>query len=111
MRKKHESGGGAGVKRLRTGARSKSVTPIGVRVGGRRLIAGCTLNVGSGGALLICTEDVPVGTRMEVTNLRTEEFFMCRVVWRAGLHESGRFGLGVEILNASGNVGASDVGA
>ena len=98
VKRKRESGDTAGTKRLRAGTRSRSVVPIGVRVEGRRLTPGCTLNVGAGGALLICSEDVPVGTEMEVTNLRTEELFTCRVVWRAGVYESGRFGLGVEIL-------------
>ena len=49
--------------------------PIGVRVGGRPLTAGCTLNVGEGGALLICSEDLPIGTEMQVTNLKSDEFF------------------------------------
>jgi len=87
------------VKENRKGNREKFVIPIGVRVGGRPLTAGCTLDVGEGGALLICSEDLPIGTEMQVTNLRSEEFFTCRVVRRAGFHESGRFGLGVEILN------------
>jgi hypothetical protein len=78
--------------------REKFVIPIGVRVGGRPLTAGCTLDVGEGGALLICSEDLPIGSEMEVTNLRSDEFFTCRVVRRAGFHESGRYGLGVEIL-------------
>jgi hypothetical protein len=63
------------------------------------LTAGCTLNVSEGGALLICSEDLPIGTEMQVTNLRSDEFFTCRVVRLAGFHESGRFGLGVEILD------------
>jgi hypothetical protein len=79
--------------------RAKVVIPIGVRVGGRPLTAGCTLNVGEGGALLICSEELAIGTEMQVTNLRSDEFFTCRVVRHAGFHESGRFGLGVEILN------------
>lgn len=70
---------------------------------------GCTLNVGNGGALLICSEDVPVGTEMEVTNLRSQEVLQCRVVWRAGVQDSGRFGLGVEIL--VGGIGVADPGA
>jgi len=106
---KKPGGGAAGTKRLRAGIRAKSVIPIGVRVRGRRVTPGCTLNVGEGGALLICSEDVPVGTEMEVTNLRSHELLTCRVVWRAGLHEPGRFGLGVEILNTDRETaGASD---
>jgi hypothetical protein len=109
--KKHPGGGAAGFKPPRAGTRAKSVVPIGVRVGGRHLTPGCTLNVSEGGALLICSEDVPVGTEMEVTNLRSQELLTCRVVWRAGAHESGRFGLGVEILSADGEMaGASDAG-
>ncbi len=89
----------AGTQEHRRGNRAKAVIPIGVRVGGRPLTAGCTLNVGEGGALLICSEDLDIGTEMQVTNLKSDEFFTCRVVRRAGFHESGRFGLGVEILN------------
>jgi len=99
VRKKRDDGPVPDVKENRKGNREKFVIPIGVRVGGRPLTAGCTLNVGEGGALLICSEDLPIGTEMQVTNLRSTEFFMCRVVRRAGFHESGRFGLGVEILN------------
>jgi hypothetical protein len=106
---KPPGGGGAGWKPPRAGTREKSVVPIGVRVSGRRLTPGCTLNVSEGGALLICSEDVPVGTEMEVTNLRSHEIFTCRVVWRAGAHESSRFSLGVEIRNAGRETaGASD---
>ncbi|MEO8586996.1 MAG: PilZ domain-containing protein [Acidobacteriota bacterium] len=99
MKKKPENGPAPDVKENRKGNREKFVIPIGVRVGGRPLTAGCTLDVGEGGALLICSEDLPIGTEMQVTNLRSEEFFTCRVVRRAGFHESGRFGLGVEILD------------
>ena len=99
VKKKHENGPAPDVKENRRGNREKFVIPIGMRVGGRPLTAGCTLNVGEGGALLICSEDLPIGTEMQVTNLRSDEFFTCRVVRRAGFHESGRFGLGVEILN------------
>jgi hypothetical protein len=101
--KKPKGGDAAGAKEhQRRGRREKAVIPIGVRVGGRRLTAGCTLNVGESGALLICSEDLPVGTELQVTNLRSDELFTCRVVWRAGFHESGRFGLGVAILNPEG---------
>ena len=99
MKKKHENGPAPDVTENRRENRKKFVIPIGVRVGGRPLTAGCTLNVGEGGALLICSEDLPIGTEMQVTNLRSDEFFTCRVVRRAGFHESGRFGIGVEILN------------
>lgn len=99
VKKKHESGPAPDVKENRRGNREKFVIPIGVRVGGRPLTAGCTLDVGEGGALLICSENLQIGTELEVTNLRSDEFFTCRVVRRAGFHESGRFGLGVEILS------------
>jgi hypothetical protein len=99
VRKKKPEVPDEGTKEHRKGDRAKAVIPIGVRVGGRPLTAGCTLNVGEGGALLICSEDLEVGTEMQVTNLKSDEFFTCRVVRRAGFHESGRFGLGVEILN------------
>ena len=110
VKRKRASADPGGTKRLRAGTRSKTVIPIGVRVGGRKVTPGCTLNVGEGGALLICSEDVPVGTEMEVTNLRSHEFFTCRVVWRAGVHESGRFGLGVEILGPRRGAHAADAG-
>ena len=98
VKKKPESDPAAQKADHRRANREKFVIPIGVRVGGRPLTAGCTLDVGEGGALLICSEDLPVGSEMEVTNLRSDEFFTCRVVRKAGFHESGRFGLGVEIL-------------
>ena len=99
VKKKHDPPPAPDVKEHRRGNREKFVIPIGVRVGGRPLTAGCTLNVGEGGALLICSEDLPIGAEIKVTNLRSDEFFTCRVVRRAGFHESGRFALGVEILN------------
>jgi hypothetical protein len=98
-RKQPEGVDAAGTKETRRGNRARAVIPIGVRVGGRPLTAGCTLDVGEGGALLICSEDLDIGTEMEVTNLKSDEFFTCRVVRRAGFHESGRFGLGVKILS------------
>ena len=104
-RKKPEVGEAAGTKEHRKGDRAKAVIPIGVRVGGRPLTAGCTLNVGEGGALLICSEDLDIGTEMQVTNLKSDEFFLCRVVRRAGFHESGRFGLGVKILDPDRETG------
>src|ERR1039458_8514234 len=73
-RKKPEVGEAAGTKEHRKGDRAKAVIPIGVRVGGRPLTAGCTLNVGEGGALLICSEDLDIGTEMQVTNLKSDEF-------------------------------------
>ena len=100
------AGDAAGTNEHRRGNRAKAVIPIGVSVGGRPLTAGCTLNVGESGALLICSEDLEIGTEMQVTNLKSDEFFTCRVVRRAGFHESGRFGIGVEILSPDG--GASD---
>jgi hypothetical protein len=85
-------------KERRTGERARAVIPIGVRVGKRKLTAGCTLDAGPGGALILCTENVPIGAELHVTNLRSDEWFMCRVVRTAGKHESGRHALGVEIL-------------
>lgn len=82
----------------RAGGRAKAVVPIGVRLGRRKLTAGCTLDAGPSGALILCTEDVPVGTLLHVTNLQSEEWFTCRVVRNAGKHESGRHALGVEIV-------------
>ncbi|HVO50123.1 MAG TPA: PilZ domain-containing protein [Thermoanaerobaculia bacterium] len=86
----------------RTGEREKAVIPIGVRVGRRKLAAGCTLDASPTGALILCTEDIPVGTEMHVTNLQSDEWFMCRVVRRAGKDESGRHALGIEILPQAG---------
>lgn len=100
MKKKHPAETTSDIEHdKRRADRAKVVIPIGVRVGGRPLTAGCTLNVGEGGALLICSEELPIGTEIQVTNLRSDEFFTCRVVRHAGFHESGRFGLGVEIRN------------
>ncbi len=82
----------------RSSERAKTVMPIGVRVGRRKLSAGCTLDAGPTGALILCTEDVAVGTLLHVTNLQSDEWFMCRVVRRAGRDESGRHAVGVEIL-------------
>jgi hypothetical protein len=82
----------------RTGDRAPAVIPIGVRIGRRKLTAGCTLDAGPTGALILCTESVPVGTELHVTNLRSDEWFTCRVARNAGKHESGRYALGVEIL-------------
>jgi hypothetical protein len=78
--------------------RAKAVLPIGVRVGPRKLTAGCTLDASATGALILSTEDVAVGTELHVTNLQSDEWFTCRVVRRAGKDESGRHALGVEIL-------------
>ncbi|HTS02880.1 MAG TPA: PilZ domain-containing protein [Thermoanaerobaculia bacterium] len=82
----------------RAGGRAKAVVPIGVRVGRRKLTAGCTLDAGPAGALILCTENVPLGTELHVTNLQSDTWFTCRVVRNAGKHESGRHALGVEIL-------------
>jgi hypothetical protein len=86
----------------RAGGRAKAVMPIGVRVGGRKLTAGCTLDAGPAGALILSTENVPVGTELHVTNLQSDEWFICRVVRKAGKDESGRHALGVEIVAQSG---------
>ena len=85
----------------RANERARAVIPIGVRVGSRKLTAGCTLDAGPAGALILCTEEVPVGTELHVTNLRSAEWFICRVVRSAGRHESGRVALGVEILTSA----------
>jgi len=82
----------------RAGERAPAVLPIGVRVGRRKLTAGCTLDAGPKGALILCTENVAVGTELHVTNLQSDEWFTCRVVRRAGKDQSGRHALGVEIL-------------
>jgi hypothetical protein len=82
----------------RTGDREKAVVPIGVRIGERKLLPGCTLDAGRNGALILCTESVAVGTEIHVTNLQSDSWFICRVVRRAGKDESGRYALGVEIL-------------
>lgn len=82
----------------RAGTRARAVLPIGVKVGRRKLTAGCTLDASPTGALILCTENVEVGTELHVTNLQSDEWFICRVVRRAGKDESGRFAVGVEIL-------------
>jgi hypothetical protein len=85
-------------KERRGGGRTKAVLPIGVRVGRRKLTAGCTLDAGPLGALILCTEEVEVGTVLHVTDLQTQAWLKCRVVRNAGRHESGRHALGVEIV-------------
>jgi hypothetical protein len=87
----------------RSSERVKVFLPIGVRVGRRKLTAGCTLNASPTGALILCTENLPVGTELHVTNLHSEEWFRCRVVRRTGEDASERHALGVEILG-SGDV-------
>jgi hypothetical protein len=82
----------------RTGERARAVLPIGVRVGRRKLSPGCTLDASANGALILCTENVEVGTELHVTNLQSNTWFTCRVVRRAGKDESGRHALGIEIL-------------
>lgn len=84
----------------RTSERARAVLPIGVKVGRRKLTAGCTLDASPTGALILCTENVDVGTELHVTNLQSDEWFICRVVRRAGKEASGRYALGVEILES-----------
>lgn len=86
------------VQERRRVERERAVFPIGVRIGSRKLLPGCTLDAGGKGVLILCTESVSVGTEIHVTNLRSEEWYTCRVVRNAGKDESGRHALGVEIL-------------
>ncbi len=86
------------VEERRKGERVRGVFPIGVRVGSRKLLPGCTLDASRKGVLLLCTESVPVGTEIHVTNLTTDDWYTCRVVRKAGKDESGRHAFGVEIL-------------
>ena len=81
--------------------------PIGLRWEGERFV-GSTLIVKSDGALLYAQRNITVGDIIELENVRTRVHCHCRVVWQAGLDQSGFFKLGVELLESNPAVWGSD---
>jgi hypothetical protein len=74
---------------------------------GQRFV-GSTLIVNSHGALLYAQRNVTVGDIFELENVRTRVYCHCRVVWQAGLDQTGFFKLGVEMLESNPGVWGSD---
>jgi hypothetical protein len=70
--------------------------------------SGSTLIVNSPGALVYAQRNVEVGDIFELENVRTRVLCHCRVVWQAGLDQSGFFKLGVEMLESNPAVWGSD---
>jgi hypothetical protein len=62
---------------------------------------GSTLIVNSHGALVYAQRNVAVGDIFELENVRTRVLCHCRVVWQAGLDQTGFFKLGVEMLESN----------
>ena len=81
--------------------------PIGLRWEGERFI-GSTLIVNSHGALVYAQRNVTVGDLFELEIVRTRVLCHCRVVWEAGLDQSGFFKLGVEMLESNPQMWGSD---
>ena len=62
----------------------------------------------SHGALLYAQRNITVGDIFELENVRTRVHCHCRVVWQAGLDQTGFFKLGVEMLEANPQVWGSE---
>jgi len=92
---------------LRRSPRVALRIPIGLRWEGERF-TGSTLIVNSHGALLYAQRNVMVGDMFELENVRTRVLCHCRVVWQAGLDQTGFFKLGVEMLESNPAVWGSD---
>lgn len=92
---------------LRRSPRVALRIPIGMRWEGQRFV-GSTLIVNSYGALLYAQRNVTVGDIFELENVRTRVLCHCRVVWQAGLDQTGFFKLGVEMLESNPQVWGSD---
>ena len=92
---------------LRRSPRVALRIPIGLRWEGQRFI-GSTLIVNSHGALLYAQRNITVEDIFELENVRTRVHCHCRVVWQAGLDQSGFFKLGVEMLESNPAVWGSD---
>jgi hypothetical protein len=92
---------------LRRSPRVALRIPIALRWEGERF-SGSTLIVNSHGALLYAQRNVTVGDIFELENVRTRVHCHCRVVWQAGLDQSGFFKLGVEMLESNPQVWGSD---
>ena len=85
---------------LRRSPRVALRIPLALRWEGQRF-SGSTLIVNSHGALLYAQRNVTVGDFFELENVRTRVLCHCRVVWQAGLDQSGFFKLGVEMLESN----------
>ncbi len=92
---------------LRRSPRVALRIPIGLRWEGQRF-TGSTLIVNNHGALLYAQRNVTVGDICELENMRTRVHTHCRVVWQAGLDQTGFFKLGVEMLEANPQMWGSD---
>ncbi len=92
---------------LRRSPRVALRIPISMRWDGQRF-NGSTLIVNSHGALVYAQRNVAVGDIFELENVRTRVMCHCRVVWGAGLDQSGFFKLGVEMLESNPAVWGSD---
>ena len=97
----------AAYQELRRSPRAQVRIPIGLRWEGQRF-SGSTLIVNSHGALLYAHRNVTVGDIFELENVRTRVLCHCRVVWQAGLDQTGFFKLGVEMLEPNPGVWGSD---
>jgi len=92
---------------LRRSPRVALRIPISMRWEGERF-NGSTLIVNTHGALLYAQRNVEVGDIFELENVRTRVICHCRVVWQAGLDQTGFFKLGVEMLESNPAVWGSD---
>jgi hypothetical protein len=92
---------------LRRSPRVALRIPIGLRWEGERF-SGSTLIVNTHGALLYAQRNITVGDLFELENVRTRVLCHCRVVWQAGLDQTGFFKLGVEMLESNPQVWGSD---
>lgn len=92
---------------LRQSLRVALRIPISMRWEGQRF-NGSTLIVNSYGALVYARRNVAVGDIFELENVRTRVLCHCRVVWQAGLDQTGFFKLGVEMLESNPAVWGSD---
>lgn len=81
--------------------------PIALRWEGERF-GGSTLVVNTHGARVYAERNVAVGDIFELENVRTRVLCHCRVVWQAGLDQTGFFKLGVEMLESNPAVWGSD---
>ena len=92
---------------LRRSPRVALRIPITLRWEGQRF-SGSTLIVNSHGALLYAQQNITVGDFFELENVRTRVLCHCRVVWQAGLDQTGFFKLGVEMLESNPQVWGSE---
>lgn len=72
------------------------------------LITADTAVISKHGALILCSENWPPETTLEMQNQKTGESCKCRVVWFGGEHQPGLFKLGVEMLEERPNFWGDD---